>query len=121
MILVPITYKGGVFRHDEILDLIEDMGGYITQKHRIAQEVVHQALIPKKISKSSGGFTTFAGEVISAPLVGTEIAIVSMSHEIHHLPPASCDVAEYPGQPEQKPIRSVYARGFGKEWSFCQN
>ena len=48
MILVPVTYKGGVFRHDEILDLIEDVGGYIIQKHMIAQEVVLQALVPKE-------------------------------------------------------------------------
>ena len=96
MILVPITYKGGVFRHDEILDLIEDMGGYIIQKHMIAQEVVLQALIPKEdIEVLKTVSRPLAGEVKPAPLVGTEIAVVSMSLEIHHLPHASCDVAEY--------------------------
>ncbi len=48
MILVPVTYKGGIYRHDEIIDLIEDLGGYIIQKHLIAQEVVLQALVPKE-------------------------------------------------------------------------
>ncbi|HEU17451.1 MAG TPA: methanogenesis marker 7 protein, partial [Methanolinea sp.] len=48
MILVPVTYKGGIYQHDEIIDLIEDLGGYIIQKHIIATEVVLQALVPKE-------------------------------------------------------------------------
>ncbi|MDE2519432.1 MAG: methanogenesis marker 7 protein, partial [Methanocorpusculum sp.] len=36
MILVPVTYKGGVYRLDEVVDYIEDLGGYIVQRHNIA-------------------------------------------------------------------------------------
>ena len=115
MILVPVTYKGGVFRHDEILDLIEDMGGYIIQKHMIAQEVVLQALVPREdIEIIREVSRPLAGEVIPAPLVGTEIAIVSMSLEIHHLPHASCDVAEYLRTAGAKTHMVGLARGFGK-------
>ncbi|MFH0968594.1 MAG: methanogenesis marker 7 protein [Methanobacteriota archaeon] len=115
MILVPITYKGGVYRHDEILDLIEDMGGYIIQKHMIAQEVVLQALIPKEDIETLREIARpLTGEVIFAPLVGTEIAIVSMSLEIHHLPHASCDVAEYLRTAGAKTNMVGLARGFGK-------
>ncbi|MDD1724275.1 MAG: methanogenesis marker 7 protein [Methanospirillum sp.] len=115
MILVPVTYKGGVFRHDEILDLIEDMGGYIIQKHMIAQEVVLQALIPREdIEALRKVSRPLAGEVIPAPLVGTEIAIVSMSLEIHHLPHASCDIAEYLRTAGAKTNMVGLARGFGK-------
>ncbi len=115
MILVPITYKGGVYRHDEILDLIEDMGGYIIQKHMIAQDVVLQALIPRDdIEILRTVSRPLAGEVIFAPLVGTEIAIVSMSLEIHHLPHASCDVAEYLRTAGAKTNMIGLARGFGK-------
>jgi putative methanogenesis marker protein 7 len=115
MILVPITYKGGVYRHDEILDLIEDMGGYIIQKHMIAQDVVLQALIPRDdIEMLRTLSRPLAGEVIFAPLVGTEIAIVSMSLEIHHLPHASCDVAEYLRTAGAKTNMIGLARGFGK-------
>lgn len=115
MILVPITYKGGVFRHDEILDLIEDMGGYIIQKHMIAQEVVLQALIPKDDIEILKTYSRpLAGVVIPAPLVGTEIAVVSMSLEIHHLPHASCDVAEYLRTAGAKTNMIGLARGFGK-------
>lgn len=115
MIFVPITYKGGVFRHDEILDLIEDMGGYIIQKHMIAQEIVLQALMPREdIEILRQVSRPLAGEVIPAPLVGTEIAIVSMSLEIHHLPHASCDIAEYLRTAGAKTNMVGLARGFGK-------
>ncbi|MDD1729314.1 MAG: methanogenesis marker 7 protein [Methanospirillum sp.] len=115
MIQVPITYKGGVYRHDEILDLIEDMGGYIIQKHIIAQDVVLQALVPRDdIETLRAVSRPLAGEVIFAPLVGTEIAIVSMSLEIHHLPHASCDVAEYLRTAGAKTNMIGLARGFGK-------
>ncbi len=115
MILVPVTYKGGVYRHDEILDLIEDMGGYIIQKHMIAMEVVLQALIPRDdIERLREISRPLTGEVTYAPLVGTEIAVVSMSLEIHHLPHASCDVAEYLRTAGAKTNMIGLARGFGK-------
>ncbi len=118
MILVPITYKGGVFRHDEIVDLIEDLGGYIIQKHMIAPEVVIQAIVPKDdielIQKIGKPLT---GDVTPSPLVGTEIAVVSMSLEIHHLPHASCDLAEYIRRSGAKSNMVGLSRGFGKRIS----
>jgi putative methanogenesis marker protein 7 len=54
------------------------------------------------------------GEVTDAPLVGTEIAIVSMSLEIHHLPHPSCDVAEYVRRIGAKSNMVSLARGPGK-------
>ena len=97
MTLVPVTYKGGIYQHDIIMDLIEDLGGYIVQKHIIAAEVVLQCFVPKddiELIRSILAKPLF-GEVTDSPLVGTEIAIVSMSLEIHHLPHPSCDIAEY--------------------------
>ncbi|MBP2146597.1 putative methanogenesis marker protein 7 [Methanofollis sp. W23] len=115
MIFVPITYKGGVYRHDEVVDLIEDLGGYIVQKHMIAQEVVLQCLVPREdvdLIREVG--KPLGGEVIVAPLVGTEIAVVSPSLEIHHLPHVSCDVAEYLRRAGAKTNMVGLARGFGK-------
>ena len=115
MILVPITYRGGVYRHNEIIDLIEDLGGYIVQKHMIAQEVVLQCFVPKddvELIRAIG--KPLAGEVIDSPLVGTEIAVVSMSLEIHHLPHPSCDIAEYVRRLGAKSNMVGMARGVGK-------
>jgi len=115
MILVPITYRGGVYRHNEIIDLIEDLGGYIIQKHMIAQEVVLQCFVPKddvELIRAIG--KPLAGEVTDSPLVGTEIAVVSMSLEIHHLPHPSCDIAEYVRRLGAKSNMIGMARGVGK-------
>ena len=71
MILVPVTYKGGIYRHDEIVDLIEDVGGYIIQKHFVAQEVVLQALVPRddiELIRAIG--KPLMGDILPASLVG---------------------------------------------------
>ena len=122
MMLVPVTYKGGVHQHDTIIDLIEDLGGYIVQKHMIAQEVVLQCFVPKddieliaRISKP------LFGEVTESPLVGTEIAVVSMSLEIHHLPHPSCDFAEYARRIGAKTNMVSPARGPGKRISMIND
>jgi len=115
MTLVPVTYKGGIYQHTIIIDLIEDLGGYIVQKHIIAAEVVLQCFVPRddielirRIAKP------LFGEVIDSPLVGTEIAVVSMSLEIHHLPHPSCDIAEYVRRIGAKSNMVSLARGPGK-------
>jgi len=118
MILVPVTYKGGIYRHNEVMDLIEDIGGYIIQKHMIAQEVVLQCFVPKEDVKLLRTLVKpLSGEVTDSPLVGTEIAIVSMSLEIHHLPHPSCDIAEYVRRLGAKSNMVSLARGPGKRIS----
>jgi len=115
MTLVPVTYKGGIYQHDIIIDLIEDLGGYIVQKHIIAAEVVLQCFVPKDdIELIRTIAKPIFGEVTDSPLVGTEIAIVSMSLEIHHLPHPSCDIAEYVRRIGAKSNMVSLARGPGK-------
>ncbi len=115
MILVPVTYKGGVYRHSDVMDLIEDIGGYIVQKHVIAQEVVLQCFVPQAdVEFLRNAVKPVSGEVTDSPLVGTEIAVVSMSLEIHHLPHMSCDVAEYLRRSGAKSNMVSLARGPGK-------
>ena len=115
MILVPITYRGGIYRHNEIIDLIEDLGGYIVQKHLIAQEVVLQCFVPKDdVELIWAVGKPLTGDVIDSPLVGTEIAVVIPSLEIHHLPHPACDIAEYVRRLGAKSNMIGMARGVGK-------
>ncbi|MGD0079412.1 MAG: methanogenesis marker 7 protein [Methanoregula sp.] len=115
MTLVPVTYKGGIYQHDLIEDLIEDLGGYIVQKHVIAAEVVLQCFVPQDdIELIRQIARPLFGEVTDSPLVGTEIAVVSMSLEIHHLPHPSCDIAEYVRRLGAKSNMVSLARGPGK-------
>lgn len=115
MILIPVTYRGGIYRHDEITDLIEDLGGYIVQKHVLAQEVVLQCFVPQDdVELIREVARPLMGEVTPSPLVGTEIAVISMSLEIHHLPHPSCDIAEYVRRLGAKSNMVGLARGPGK-------
>jgi len=115
MTLVPVTYKGGIYQHDIVVDLIEDLGGYIVQKHILAQEVVLQCFVPREdIELIREISRPLFGEVTDSPLVGTEIAVVSMSLEIHHLPHPSCDIAEYVRRLGAKSNMVSLARGPGK-------
>jgi putative methanogenesis marker protein 7 len=118
MMLVPVTYKGGIYQHDIVIDLIEDLGGYVVQKHVLAQEVVLQCFVPKDdIELIREISRPIFGEVTDSPLVGTEIAVVSMSLEIHHLPHPSCDIAEYVRRIGAKSNMVSLARGPGKRIS----
>ncbi|MDD1655085.1 MAG: methanogenesis marker 7 protein [Methanomicrobiales archaeon] len=115
MIFEPVTYKGGVYRYEEIVELIEDLGGYIVQLQQIAGDIIIQALVPREdIELMRRIAKPLNGEVTLSPLVGTEIAVVSPSLEIHHLPHASCDVAEYLRRFGAKTNMVGLARGFGK-------
>jgi putative methanogenesis marker protein 7 len=115
VILEPITYKGGLYRYEEIVELIEDLGGYIIQLQQVAGDVIILALVPKEdLDLIRAIAKPISGEVKVSPLVGTEIAVVSMSLEIHHLPHATCDVAEYLRQFGAKTNVIGLARGFGK-------
>jgi putative methanogenesis marker protein 7 len=115
VILEPITYKGGLYRYEEMVELIEDLGGYIIQLQQIAGDIIILALVPKEdLDLVRAVAKPLSGEVKVSPLVGTEIAVVSMSLEIHHLPHATCDVAEYLRQFGAKTNVIGLARGFGK-------
>ena len=115
MILVPITYRGGIYRSNEIVDLIEDIGGYIVQKHTIASEVVLLCFMPQDdVDILRAAAKPLGGEVTDSPLVGTEIAVVIPSLEIHHLPHPACDIAEYLRRLGAKSNMVGLARGVGK-------
>jgi putative methanogenesis marker protein 7 len=115
MMLVPVTYRGGIYRHSEIMDLIEDIGGYIVQKHVIASEVVLLCFMPRDdVEILRAAAKPLGGEVTDSPLVGTEIAIVIPSLEIHHLPHPACDIAEYVRRLGAKSNMVGLARGVGK-------
>jgi putative methanogenesis marker protein 7 len=115
MMLVPVTYRGGIYRHGEIMDLIEDIGGYIVQKHVIASEVVLLCFMPRDdVEILRAAAKPLGGEVTDSPLVGTEIAIVIPSLEIHHLPHPACDIAEYVRRLGAKSNMVGLARGVGK-------
>ncbi|HJJ55999.1 MAG TPA: methanogenesis marker 7 protein [Methanocorpusculum sp.] len=115
MTLVPITYTGGVYRLDEVIDFIEDLGGYIIQRDNIANETILQVIMPQEDVSALETFSKpLAGKIHVSPLIGTEIVVVIPSLEIHHLPHPACDIAEYLRSNGSKSNILGMARGFGK-------
>ena len=55
------------------------------------------------------------GELVRAPLAGTEVAVVTPTLAIHHLPHTACDIAEYLRRHGAKSNMLGLARGVGRE------
>lgn len=117
--LEPIMYVGGVYKHNHLLELVEDLGGYILQKNVMQTEVVLLMLVPindMQIVESKAG--ELLGKITRAPLTGTEIATVAPTLAYHHLPHLDCDVAEFLRKQGAKTNMVGLARGVGKR--ICQ-
>ncbi|MBN1786467.1 MAG: methanogenesis marker 7 protein [Candidatus Methanofastidiosa archaeon] len=108
-------YKGGIYRHDEFIEAIEDLGGIVMQKTPMQTEVDIVFAIPeydmdylKKIIKK------LKGELIDIPFGDMEIAIVAPSLSRHHLPHPVCDMSEFLRRYGSTTNIVGLARGYGK-------
>lgn len=117
--LEPVMYQGGVYKHNQIVELVEDLGGYILQKNVMQTEVVLLMLVPindMKILEDKA--VQLLGKLTRAPLTGSEIATVAPTLAYHHLPHLDCDVAEFLRKKGAKTNMVGLARGVGKR--ICQ-
>ncbi len=114
-VLEPYIYEGGIHKHSLILELLEDLGGYLVQKTPASTEVTLVMLIPKKdVPLIEELCTSLLGKLTKAPLTGTEIAVVSPTLASHHLPHSACDVAEYLRRGGANTNMIGLARGMGR-------
>lgn len=117
--LEPVMYEGGVFKHNQITELVEDLGGYILQKNVMQTEVVILMLIPiNDINVVEEKAKKLLGKITRAPLTGSEIATIAPTLAYHHLPHLDCDVAEFLRKKGAKTNMIGLARGVGKR--ICQ-
>ena len=117
--LEPVKYVGGVYKHNHLLELVEDLGGYILQKNVMQTEVVLLMLVPlNDMPIVEAKSRELLGKLTRAPLTGTEIATVAPTLAYHHLPHLDCDVAEFLRQHGAKTNMVGLARGVGKR--ICQ-
>jgi putative methanogenesis marker protein 7 len=117
--LEPMMYEGGVYKHNHLVELVEDLGGYILQINIMQTEIVIIMLVPindiqlvEKMSKK------LLGVLSRAPLSGTEIAVVAPTLAYHHLPHPDCDIAEFLRRKGAKTNMVGLARGVGSR--ICQ-
>ncbi len=114
--LEPVMFTGGVYKHDLVIELVEDLGGYILQKNVTQSEVILLLLVPSEdMPALESLIKELRGELVRAPLAGTEVAVVTPTLAIHHLPHTACDVAEYLRRNGAKSNMMGLARGVGRE------
>ena len=114
--LEPVMFTGGVYKHDLVIELVEDLGGYVLQKNVTQSEVILLLLVPTEdqaVLRTLIG--ELRGELVRAPLAGTEVAVVTPTLAIHHLPHTACDIAEYLRRHGAKSNMMGLARGVGRE------
>jgi putative methanogenesis marker protein 7 len=98
------------------MELVADLGGYILQKNVTQSEVILLILIPSEdMPVLEALIKELRGELVRAPLAGTEVAVVTPTLAIHHLPHSACDVAEYLRRHGAKSNMLGLARGVGRE------
>ncbi len=114
--LEPVMFTGGVYKHDLVMELVDDLGGYILQKNVTQSEVILLLLVPSEDMPTLQALSKeLRGELVRAPLAGTEVAVVTPTLAIHHLPHTACDTAEYLRRNGAKSNMIGLARGVGRE------
>ena len=114
--LEPVMFTGGLYKHDLVLELVEDLGGYILQKNVTQTEIILLLLVPSEDMNALEILSRdLRGELVRAPLAGTEVAVVTPTLAIHHLPHVTCDIAEHLRRHGSKSNMLGLARGVGRE------
>ncbi|MCL2295731.1 MAG: methanogenesis marker 7 protein [Methanomassiliicoccaceae archaeon] len=110
-----LMYDGGVYRGEELNELIEDIGGVVIQTTRSSQLLSVTMSIPSEDKKMVTEFCKeLGGTVKSVPLAGTEIAVVGPTLGRHHMPHPICDIAESLRRQGAITVVMGLARGRGK-------
>jgi len=110
-----LTYQGGVHRHEEMKELIEDLGGFVLQENMLQMDLILTLAVPiEDVDKVREKAKELLGKIKVAPMAGTEIAIVSPTLARHHLPHSACDISEYLRRYGAKDNMIGLARGAGK-------
>jgi putative methanogenesis marker protein 7 len=114
--LDPVMFTGGIYKHDLVIEMVEDLGGYVLQKNVAQSEVILLLLVPSEDTPALEALIKeLRGELVRAPLAGTEVVVVTPTLAIHHLPHTACDIAEYLRRNGAKSNMIGLARGVGRE------
>lgn len=113
-----IMYDGGVYRSEELFEMIEDVGGVVLQRTRSSQMLTVIMSIPSEDRPMVEALCKdIGGQVREVPLAGTEIAVVGPTLGRHHMPHPICDIAEYLRRSGAVTVVMGLARGRGKNTS----
>ncbi len=111
-------YDGGVYRSDELFEIIEDVGGVVLQKNRSAQMLTVTMSVPEEDRAAIEAVSLdIGGQIREVPLAGMEIAVVGPTLGRHHMPHPICDIAEELRRYGAITVVMGLARGRGKATS----
>lgn len=110
------VFEGGAYKHELLVELIEDLGGWIIQKKILAQESTITFTIPNvaDVPLIRVKVLELRGNLRRQPLLGTEVAVVAPTIARHHLPHVLCDIAEFMRRMGAKTNMIGLARGVGQ-------
>lgn len=111
----PYIWTGGLYMHEEMEGLVEDLGGYVLQKNILQTDVIIVMLVPNAdIPVIEAKNRALLGKLTKAPLAGAEVAVVTPTLAYQHLPHLACDIAEYLRRSGSKTNMIGLARGVGR-------
>jgi len=111
----PYIWTGGLYKHEEMEELVEDLGGYVLQKNVLQLDVIMVILVPNAdIPAIEAKNKELLGKLTKAPLAGAEVAVITPTLAYQHLPHLACDIAEYLRRSGSKTNMIGLARGVGK-------
>jgi putative methanogenesis marker protein 7 len=110
-----MMFEGGVYKFDELKELIEDIGGFILQESVMQSEtMLHMAFPEEEERKIRDKIKELGGKFTKLPLAGAEIMIVCPSLGKHHAVNTICDIAEFLRREGAITNMMGLARGVGK-------
>lgn len=113
-----LMYDGGVYRVNELYELVEDVGGFVIQKTQIQVQILVTMAIPEEERPIIEAKTReLGGKIVHVPLAGTEVAVVAPTLGRHHMPHPTCDIAEQLRRLGAITVVMGLARGKGRRTS----
>jgi len=110
------VFEGGLYRKDEVVDFIEDLGGVVIEEFAMGLDLVLFIAIPRADFDS---FVKLAQDVKAkvreAKLIGSEVAVVPPSMSFRHLPHPACDINEFLRRCGAKTFMVGLSRGVGQK------
>ncbi len=91
-----MMFEGGVYKFNELKELIEDIGGFILQESVMQTETMLHLAFPEEEERViRDKIKELGGKFKELPLAGAEIVIITPSIGKHHAVDPICDIAEF--------------------------
>ena len=110
-----MMFSGGVYKYNELIEIVEDIGGFILQSMVMQTEtMLHLAFPVEEEPRIRAKAKELGGKLKDLPLGGAEIMVVVPSLGKHHAVYPMCDIAEFLRRNGAITDMMGLARGVGK-------